>query len=183
MIRSRTTIATAITFALVIFSSACVATRTQKSLGETIDDGAITARVKTALIENPTTEARHINVDTRRGVVQLNGFVNTEVGRVAAARTAGAIAGVKSVENNLEVKVEERTAHATVDDGMITSRVKMSLAADPATKAREIKVETHEGRVQLGGWVDSTEMRAAAGRIATAVDGVTSVENNLDIKH
>jgi hyperosmotically inducible protein len=182
MIHLKTLTTASIAIALVIVSSACVATRTQKTLGETIDDGTITTRVKAALIANAATEARNINVDTRRGVVQLNGFVETAPGRAAAVRTASEVSGVKSVENNLELKGAERSVGETIDDGVITSRVKLSLGANPATKALEIKVETHSGRVQLGGWVDSADMRATAGRVATAVDGVTSVENNLDIK-
>lgn len=160
----------------------CAATRTQKSVGETIDDGAITAKVKAALIGDPVAEARNINVDTRRGVVQLNGFVESANGRTEAVKVAKNVDGVKKVENNLKLKGEERSVAEVVDDGMITTRVKADLAADPATSALAIKIETHDGRVQLGGWVDSEASRREAGRVAAAVHGVTDVQNNLDIK-
>jgi hyperosmotically inducible protein len=160
----------------------CTATRTQKSFGETVDDGTITAKVKTALVEDPAAEARNINVDTRRGVVQLNGFVDSEQGRKQAAKVARDVPGVKSVENNLKLQGETRTAGAVIDDGVITSTVKAHLAADPVTSALAIKVETHDGRVQLGGWVDSEAVKTHAGRLAAAVQGVTTVQNNLDIK-
>jgi hyperosmotically inducible protein len=160
----------------------CSATRTQKSFGETVDDGAITARVKTALISDSSTEARNINVDTRRGVVQLNGFVGSEAGRSEAARVAQGVSGVHGVENNLELKGPERTAGVVIDDGVITAKVKMALAESPTTKAHEIKVDTRGGAVQLGGWVDSDAVRNEAGRLARAVNGVTEVNNNLDVK-
>jgi hyperosmotically inducible protein len=160
----------------------CTATRTQKSFGETVDDGTITAKVKTALIEDPAAEARDINVDTRRGVVQLNGFVESEQGRTQAAKVARSVPGVTRVENNLKLQGEVRTAGEVIDDGMITTTVKANLAADPVTSALAVKVETHDGRVQLGGWVDSQPAKTQAGRVAAAVQGVTAVQNNLDIK-
>ena len=101
---------------------------------------------------------------------------------IAPEGSAG-VPGVKSVENNLQLKGPERTAGVVIDDGVITTRVKLALAKDPLTKAYEIEVDTHAGRVQLGGWVDSTEMRSAAGRIAASAEGVKDVDNNLDVKH
>ena len=179
-IRSATLITS---LAVALAMSACTATPTRETLGESVDDGTTTTRVKAALIANADTEARNIDVDTRRGVVQLNGFVNTERGRAAAKTTAAGVPGVKSVENNLQLKGPERTAGVVIDDGVITTRVKLALAKDPLTKAYEIEVDTHAGRVQLGGWVDSTEMRSAAGRIAASAEGVKDVDNKLDVKH
>jgi hyperosmotically inducible protein len=54
----------------------CSATRTQESPGEVVDDSVLTAKVKSALIADPVTKARQINVETYRGVVQLGGFVD-----------------------------------------------------------------------------------------------------------
>ncbi len=76
----------------------------ERSAGEVVDDGVITARVKAALIDNPTTKARQINVDTRNGVVQLQGFVDTSEEKMQAAQVARSVSGVQSVRNDLEVK-------------------------------------------------------------------------------
>ena len=168
--------------AAALATAGCAPTRTQKSFGETVDDGTITARVKTALVADPTTQARNINVDTRRGVVQLNGFVESASERAEATRVAQDVAGVRAVENNLELKGDERSAGTALDDGIISAKVKLALAESPDTKAREVKVDTRAGIVQLGGWVDSDAMRSAAERLARAVEGVVSLDNNLDIK-
>lgn len=162
--------------------SGCAVSRTQKTVGETIDDGAITTQVKAALIADSETEARNINVDTRRGVVQLNGFVVSDVGRKHATQVARNVRGVTSVENNLELKGEVRTPGTVIDDGMITTKVKASLADSPVTNAFQIKVETHDGIVQLGGWVNQRAERDEAVKLARAVTGVNSVQDNLDIK-
>jgi hyperosmotically inducible periplasmic protein len=82
-----------------------VQTRTaERSTGEVVDDGVITAKVKAALIDDPVTKARQINVDTRQGVVQLQGFVDTNDEKMKATEVARSVSGVQSVLNDLEVK-------------------------------------------------------------------------------
>jgi hyperosmotically inducible protein len=147
--------------ALAIAVTGCAGNRT---MGERIDDAAITAKVKSELAIDPTAKAYQINVDTRDGVVQLNGFV------------------VKRVENNLDIKAQDRSMGEAVDDNKLTLKVKAALAADSSTKAREIKVDVNEGIVQLGGFVDSEQMKTEAGRVARGVEGVKRVENNLEVQ-
>ena len=69
-----------------------------------------------------------------------------------------------------------------VDDGAITTKVKAALAGDPRTKAHQINIETHEGNVQLSGFVDNAEAKTTAEQLARAVDHVRSVDNELDVK-
>jgi hyperosmotically inducible protein len=69
-----------------------------------------------------------------------------------------------------------------VDDGVVTSKVKAALIAEPVTKAGQINVATNEGVVQLSGFVDSTEEKQKATDVARSVDGVRDVQNQLDIK-
>ena len=83
-------IATAlITVCALLATAACTPTRTQKSAGEQIDDTVITAKVKSALIADPETKARQIDVEVFRGTVQLNGFVDNAAEKSAAARNKG----------------------------------------------------------------------------------------------
>lgn len=87
-----------------VFFAGCAATPTRESTGEYIDNAAITARVKTALISDPVTKARDINVESFRGTVQLSGFVNTAEEKTRAEQVARAADGVVAVQNNLAVK-------------------------------------------------------------------------------
>ena len=90
--------------ALLAGGVACAPTSTRQGAGEYVDDAAVTARVKTALIQEPGVSANAINVETYRGVVSLSGFVDSEeVARkaVSAAQKAG---GVRSVKNDMRVK-------------------------------------------------------------------------------
>ena len=96
----------------------CVSTASTRTAGETIDDSTLTARVKTALIGDERTKARQIDVDTYRGDVQLNGFVDSAAAKTAAASVAQNVAGVTKVTNNLQVG-EDRTTGEVVDDAII----------------------------------------------------------------
>jgi osmotically-inducible protein OsmY len=78
-----------------------------------------------------------------------------------------------------------RTSESTgeyVDDSVITTKVKSQLAADDFLKSFQISVETYKGVVQLSGFVNSQQAVDKAGQIATSVNGVTSVKNNLIVK-
>jgi osmotically-inducible protein OsmY len=70
----------------------------------------------------------------------------------------------------------------TVDDSLITSKVKAAFVEDKAVSALDIKVETFKGTVQLSGFANSaTEMMRAA-EIASNVKGVKAVKNDIRLK-
>ena len=165
--------------AAVCMATACASTRTQKSAGEQIDDTVVTAQVKAALIGDPVTKARNIDVEVFKGRVQLNGFVDSAAERSQAATVAGR---VSAVDNNLKLKVAERTAGTVIDDATISGTVKAKLAEDNRTKAHQINVETRNGVVLLGGFVSSAAERSAATEIAGTVAGVKSVDNKIALK-
>ena len=75
-----------------------------RTAGEVVDDTVITAKVKTALAADSTVAAHEVNVQTREGVVQLAGFVDNSAQKQQATEVARRIAGVKQVDNQLEVK-------------------------------------------------------------------------------
>ena len=72
--------------------------------GRVLSDTAITASIKTDYLKDPDLSVLKIDVDTRDGVVTLNGLAGTEQGRKRAEQLAGAIKGVKEVRNHLTVK-------------------------------------------------------------------------------
>jgi hyperosmotically inducible protein len=75
-----------------------------QTTGGAIDDSTVTAKVKTALTESKETKAHDIKVETRGGVVQLSGFVESEAQKSAATKVAQSIEGVKAVKNSISVK-------------------------------------------------------------------------------
>jgi hyperosmotically inducible periplasmic protein len=162
---------------------ACASTRTTKSAGEQIDDSVTTGRVKAALIADPVTKAHQIDVETFKGTVQLNGFVDSSASKEQAAKVAKNTKGVTVVRNNLTVRTDSGPSGSErVDDAAITAKVKAALAGDPRTKAHQVNVETREGAVQLSGFVDTSEAKATAADLARNVDNVKSVDNEIDVK-
>ncbi len=160
----------------------CAAHDGHRSTGQALDDTSATARVKTALVQNPATKARDIKVEVNRGVVQLSGFVDSEQEKAEASKVARSVEGVQSVRNDLTVQPATRTAGEVVDDAVITAKVKSALIGDSRTKAHQINVDTKEGIVQLGGFVDSMQAKAAASEVAESVSGVKRVRNELELK-
>lgn len=77
---------------------------TRESVGETIDDAAITTKVKAAIFADRMLKVMQIKVDTDKGVVHLSGTVGSKQAIARATHVAGKVKGVKSVTNDLEVK-------------------------------------------------------------------------------
>jgi osmotically-inducible protein OsmY len=75
-----------------------------KTVGETIDDATITARVKTAFINDPVVGASRIDVDTFKGVVTLSGRVKTKNEETKAIALAKSIKGVTDVKSTLQIE-------------------------------------------------------------------------------
>ena len=165
----------------------CASTDTQRGTGETIDDAALTAKVKAALVDNDIVEAGEVNVNTYRGVVQLSGFVDSNEEKTQATQAAKSVSGVKDVRNDLKVQgegtqVADRSAGAVVDDSALTAKVKTALIGDETTKGTQINVETRDGVVQLAGFVNTDAERERATEVARGVSGVKDVRNDLQIK-
>jgi hyperosmotically inducible protein len=154
-----------------------------RTAGQTSDDAALLSKIKMALTKADDVKARQVNVEVFQGQVQLLGFVETAEQKAAAGRIASDIAGARNVKNSLEVQQAERSAGQVMDDGVITTKVKAALIGDSRTKAHQIDVETREGIVQLGGFVDSAAARSAATEVAKSVSGVKNVQNRLEVKN
>jgi hyperosmotically inducible periplasmic protein len=69
-----------------------------------VNDAAITASIKTDFLKDPDLSVLKIDVDTRAGVVTLNGLAGNEPARQRAEKMAGAVKGVREVRNFLVVK-------------------------------------------------------------------------------
>jgi len=77
---------------------------------------------------------------------------------------------------------EPQSPGAYMDDSWITTKVKTAILNEPSLKVMQINVETYKGAVQLSGFVDSAASQAKAVEIARAVQGVTSVNNDMRLR-
>ena len=77
---------------------------TTGSVGEYVDDATITAKVKAAVLEDPSLKSAEINVETSKGRVQLSGFVSSRADIDRAVKVAKGVQGVTSVKNDMILK-------------------------------------------------------------------------------
>jgi len=89
---------------LIVTFAACESKPKQSSTGEYIDDSVITTEVKARLAQNDFLKSFEIGVETREGIVQLSGFVNSQQAVDKAVEITSSVKGVQSVKNNLIVK-------------------------------------------------------------------------------
>ena len=82
-------------------------TSKKESAQEYVDDSVITAKVKTAVFEEPSLKSAEINVETHKGMVQLTGFVRTRTDINKAVEVARRVKGVTSVKNDMIVKGQQ----------------------------------------------------------------------------
>jgi osmotically-inducible protein OsmY len=75
-----------------------------KSSPRQVDDLTITARVKTALLNDPDITAPRIDVETVKGVVTLSGRVASKQEEQKAIHVARSIAGVVDVKSTLQIQ-------------------------------------------------------------------------------
>ncbi|MGW8312792.1 MAG: BON domain-containing protein [Desulfuromonadales bacterium] len=77
---------------------------------------------------------------------------------------------------------QSETPGQYLDDSIITTKVKAAIFDEPTLKSLQIEVETYKGVVQLSGFVDSSASVVKAGEVASKVEGVKSVKNDLNVK-
>jgi osmotically-inducible protein OsmY len=69
-----------------------------------LDDGALTAKIKSKMALDDTLKSRGIHVDSDAGVVTVSGEVSSAAERERALQLARETAGVKSVRDQLRVR-------------------------------------------------------------------------------
>ena len=75
-----------------------------------------------------------------------------------------------------------KTAGQTIDDATVTASVQAKLTGDKASNFSRIDVDTNRSVVTLNGVVRTAEEKSRAEDLAKKVDGVTKVNNNLQIQ-
>lgn len=88
----------------VVVTSGCAVTRGQSTVGNYIDDAAITTSVKARLIEDKTVSGAAIGVETLNGTVQLSGFAKSAAEKAQAEALARGASGVKDVKNSIVIR-------------------------------------------------------------------------------
>jgi osmotically-inducible protein OsmY len=144
-----------------------------------MDDLSLKKDVEEELQWEPSINAAAIGVAVKDGVVTLTGHVPSYAEKMAAARAAARVTGVKAVANELQVGVpaaEERT------DEDIARAVANALTWNTAIPADKVKAQVSRGWVTLEGTVEWYYQKEAAERAVRPIRGVKGVTNNIVVK-
>ncbi len=152
------------------------------TVGTVVDDSVLTAKLKSALLVDPTVKGIDVKVETRKGEVQLSGFVDDQSQIDRAVTIARNMEGVRRVDNKMSLKTGTASVGNVIDDGLVTARVRAALFADPRVNSTDIGVVTRKGEVQLSGYVDTQSQIDEAISIARGVNGVQGIDNKLSVK-
>jgi osmotically-inducible protein OsmY len=148
-------------------------------------DAWITTKVKTALLFHRNVSATGTTVYTKDGVVTLQGEASSMAQKELTTEYAKDIDNVKSVNNEMTIAKSPAAADATIgdkiDDASITAQVKSSLLSHSSTSSIHTGVTTTDGVVTLTGVAKNDAEKSLVTKLATDINGVTSVINNMTV--
>jgi len=143
-------------------------------VGKTKD---VRAAVEAELGFDPSVDAKDITVRNINGELTLNGTVPSYPQYVEAAAAARRVAGVKNVQNHLEVVLPPSDYR---DDATLTTAANNALTLN-ITVPDGVEATAKNGNLTLTGTVSiGTEMTAAEQTVA-GLTGVRNVRDDIDI--
>jgi osmotically-inducible protein OsmY/transcriptional regulator with XRE-family HTH domain len=133
--------------------------------------------IKEELLFDPLVEPTNVTVNETNGEVTLDGTVQSYPQYLEAAAAAQRVAGVKKVQNHLEVVLPRGDVR---DDATLTTAANNALALD-ITVPDGVEATAREGNLRLSGTVSFGRQRTAAAEAVAGLIGVHSIENEIRI--
>lgn len=140
-----------------------------------LNDTDIARAVRHALEWNVFVPDERIRSTVSDGVVTLEGDVDCGSEREDAERAVRDLAGVRSVLNRLEVRVQP------VEPKAVRQAIEQALERQAEREGRSLDIQVRDGRVSVSGVVRSWKEREAVLGAARGTAGVRNVDNYLRI--
>lgn len=137
-------------------------------------DTEIAQAAVAALKWNTMVPSDRVTVTINNGWLALNGTLDWQYQKDAAARAVRDLTGVKGVTNNIIVKPRVKT----ID---VRDKIEAAFKRSAEIDARRVNVTATDGKVILSGNVHSWAERQEAERAAWAAPGVTQVDDRLTV--
>jgi osmotically-inducible protein OsmY len=144
-----------------------------------MSDLSIKEQVEAELRWEPSVNAAGIGVAVKDGIVTLTGRVSTYAEKMAAARAATRVAGVKVVANELEVGLSAADQRS---DEEIARSVANALVSNASIPPDRVKAQVSQGWVTLEGAVEWNYQGEAAERAVRHLRGVKGVINRVVVQ-
>jgi osmotically-inducible protein OsmY len=145
-------------------------------MGKTKD---VRAAVEAELGFDPRVDSAGITVINLGSDVNLTGTVPSYPQYLEAAAAARRVAGVTTVDNNLEVVLPDSDYR---DDVKLATAANNALAAN-VTVPGSVEAIAEDGNITLTGTVSYGTQRAAAEAAVAGLAGVRNVRNDIDISY
>jgi osmotically-inducible protein OsmY len=127
-----------------------------------------------ALKWNTVVPKDRVTAAVANGWITLNGKLDWQYQKDAAARTVRDLTGVKGVVNNIAVQPRIKTTD-------VQDKIEAAFKRSAEIDARRIAVTTQDGTIILTGNVRSWAERQEAERVAWAAPGVKQVDDRLTV--
>jgi len=140
-------------------------------------DSSIESSVKDSYVFKTYLKDDTIQIQVKDGVVTLTGKVADESHKLLAQETVAVFSGVKSVDNQLEIKGDRP---AEKSDAWLLTKVKTTLLFHRSVSAKT-EVDVKESVVTLHGEAANSAQRELTTEFAKDVEGVKEVKNEMSV--
>lgn len=140
-------------------------------------DKEVEAAIKDVFYNDPRLNAFNINVNANNGRVTLSGTVDNLQAKYAAEKDASNVVGVYDVKSFISVEPRDIPKNEILEE-----RINNAFFEDPYLEQFEINVSAKEGKVYLGGLVDNYFEKYHAEDLASSLNGVVMVDNNISVQ-
>ena len=138
------------------------------------NDTDIAQAAVAALKWNAVIPQNRVTVTVANGWLTLNGTLDWQYQKEAAARAVRDLTGVKGLTNSITVKPH-------VQAGDVKAKIEAAFKRSAEIDARRVSVTAMDGKVVLNGNVRSWAERQEAERAAWAAPGVSQVDDRLTV--
>jgi len=143
-----------------------------------VADEEIEQAIKDVALYDPRVYSFEIIPEADNGWVTLRGMVDNLKAKVAAGKLAEHTTGVIGVTNRIKVRMDTHPS-----DAELLADINTALADNSVTESWEIDVDVNNGIATLTGVVDSYLEKNEAEWVASGVEGVTDVNNRLEVNY
>ncbi len=141
-------------------------------------DDRIESSAKNSYVFKTYLKHDDIKIESKDGIVTLTGTVSEKSHKSMAQDTVAGLPGVKSVDNELEVKGEQ---HSENSDLWLKAKVEMALLFHRNVSATKTEVDVKDGTVTLRGNADSEAQKELTTEYVKDVEGVKKVRNEMTV--
>ena len=149
---------------------------------DVLTDEQIKSAIQKAFTYDPRVPEENIEITIEEDVAILSGTVNNLNNKLAAESDARHTAGVKGVENNIEVQKKVVVEpEIPVTDEAIQTRAGLAVERDPYVESTYISISVNNGVVLLDGKVNSGFKKEQVEKVISNVKGVLAINNEIEV--